>query len=63
MKKLKISEVKFHPKYNGLPDCGYDIAICKVAEELPGKNATNATYSNAKELADHFSGPIEPEDL
>ena len=61
--KYLLTQTAVHPKYDGKPGCGFDIAVCRVGKKLPGRNATATNYSTKKSVADSFAGSIAPNKL
>lgn len=52
-----------HPKFDGEPNCGFDIGICFVGKKLKGKNFNQENYSYKKTTANSFQCEINPHDL
>ena len=52
--KSPITKIAVHPNYNGKEYCGFDIAICRLGGEFPGRNYDTSNYSVQKMIYDNF---------
>ena len=61
--KRSIIDVRVHHQFDNQPACGFDIAVCKLGEDLGASQYTSKHFSNAPLVFDHFRGYVSPAQL
>lgn len=61
--KYELSKCVVHPKYDGHPWCGFDIAICIVGKHLGQRNYTDRYYADESGYLDSFPHQIKAKKL
>jgi len=61
--KHQVEQVAIHPKYDGTAECGFDIAIGLLSEDLGGSQYDKNNYSMIGSKINSFMFEMDPKDL
>lgn len=61
--RYPITHVYVHPKYDGSPWCGYDIAVLICGDDLGESHFSNEYRNSAVAVIDNFTFEIDPNEV
>jgi len=61
--KHQVEQIAIHPKYDGTAECGFDIALGLLSEDMGGSQYDKDNYSMIGSKVDSFMFEIDPKDL